>query len=138
MKRRVLLFLATMAVVAAATAIYWSPSQTVQKEKGILEGQVTIGPICPVERPDMPCKPSPETYAARKILVFKQGSKVAAVDINSDGSYSIELEVGTYTIDINKTGIDRSPELPKQIEIKAGQTTKLNISIDTGIRTGYS
>src|SRR3990172_6997546 len=103
MKRRVLLVLAIIAAVASATAIYWSSLQTVQKEKGILEGQVTIGPICPVERPDMPCKLSPETYAARKILVFKQGSKVAAVDIDSDGSYSIELEVGTYTIDINKT-----------------------------------
>jgi len=29
----------------------------------------------------------------------------------------------------------RSPDLPKQVEIKAGQTTKLDISIDTGIIT---
>ncbi len=134
MNQRVLLFLAIIGVVTVAV-VYWPSLQTAQKEKGTIEGQVTIGPICPVERPDMPCKPSPETYAARKILVFKQGSRIAAVDINSDGFYHIELEEGTYTVDINKTGIDRSSELPKQVEIKAGQTTKLDISIDTGIRT---
>lgn len=36
---------------------------------GIIEGQVSIGPICPVERPGVTCVPSPEAYAAQKVVV---------------------------------------------------------------------
>ena len=137
MNSRILTPVVAVVVLAIGIGAYYSANTLTPSPagKGTLEGQVSIGPICPVERPDNPCKPSPEAYAARKMIVSKGGAKVATVDIDSNGHYSVQLDAGTYTIDINRIGIDRSPELPKQIQIKTGETIKLDISIDTGIRT---
>ena len=49
-------------------------------------------------------------------------------------NYSIELETGIYIIDINRIGIDSSSDVPLEIEIRPGETVKLDIDIDTGIR----
>jgi hypothetical protein len=105
-------------------------------EPGILEGQVTIGPISPVERPGEPQPIPPEVYQARKVMVYDQSGKklVAEVDLSSQGYYRVELRPGTYTIDINRTGIDHSSEVPTQVVIESGEATLLNIDIDTGIR----
>jgi hypothetical protein len=104
--------------------------------KGMIQGQVTIGPICPVERPDQPCLPTPETYAARKVLVRSADgvNLVATLSLNETGYYRVDLDPGTYVVDINHAGIDRSPDVPRTITLSAGETVTLDIGIDTGIR----
>jgi hypothetical protein len=105
-------------------------------EMGTLEGRVTIGPLRPVERPGEKRPIPPEVYEARKVMVYdKKGSKlVKKVDLGQDGYYSVELKPGIYTVDINRIGIDSSSDVPKKIEIRPGETVKLDIDIDTGIR----
>ena len=49
---------------------------------------------------------------------------------NKNGNYSIELPEGLYEIS-QESGISR---YHKTIEIKVGETTILDIDIDTGIR----
>jgi hypothetical protein len=104
--------------------------------KATLQGQVTIGPICPVERPDQPCLPTPETYAARKVVVLRPdgATVVTTVPLNQTGYYRVNLDPGTYVVDINHAGIDRSPDVPRTLTVAGGETTTLDISIDTGIR----
>ncbi len=51
-----------------------------------------------------------------------------------DGTYWVELSPGTYLVDINRVGMDRSAEVPKTIQIRAGEMVTLDIDIDTGIR----
>jgi len=108
---------------------------------GTLEGTVRIGPIWPVERPGENPPVSPEVFEARKVMVYdKTGKKlIEEVDIiqvshSQEGQYSVQLEPGTYVVDINRIGIDRSAEVPREVEIKADDTFKLDIEIDTGIR----
>ena len=73
-------------------------------ETGMLTGQVTIGPLVPVERPgdnhDIPC----EVYEARKIMVYDNNHKklIKQVDIDCDGLYQVELPPDSYVIDINR------------------------------------
>src|SRR3990172_2291839 len=98
-------------------------------QNGFLEGNADIGPICPVERPDQPCKVPPEAYEARKILVYNGKKLFKQADIDNTGHYKTELKPGTYTIDINRAGIDFSKELPASITIEPGKTTTLDISI---------
>ncbi len=104
--------------------------------QGTLEGQVNIGPICPVERVDNPCKPTPEMYAARKILVFSKDRSqlIQEVSLDSAGFYQTNLPPGDYLIDIKRAGLDFSSQVPKLITIESQQTVTLNISLDTGIR----
>ena len=107
------------------------------KEYGVLEGQVSIGPLVPavqVGKPDP--TPAPEVYAAREIVVYKKNgvTEFTHLEIGATGWYQGELPVGTYVIDINRIGIDSADNLPKKIEIRAGIITTLDIEIDTGIR----
>lgn len=109
-------------------------------EKGILEGKVTIGPLCAVERipPDPKCQPTEETYKAWPIAVytFDRTIKVAQIEPNLNGTYKIEILVGNYIVDSEKKqsfGIG-GKNLPATISINSGKTTTLNIDIDTGLR----
>lgn len=126
-------FLPWLLVLLAASCS--TPSEP-EGQLGILEGKVTIGPICPVEQEGVPCPVPPEAYAARKIVVRdSRGSRVIkTVSIDSQGLYQVSLSPDTYIIDINRIGIDSSKDVPKTVRIAAGQTLILSIDIDTGIR----
>jgi heat shock protein HslJ len=103
---------------------------------GILQGIVRIGPITPVERPGEKPPIPPEVYEARKIMVYDRSGRslIQQIDIDSEGRYVAHLKPGTYTIDINRIGMDSSDDVPQQVEIQLGITTRLDIDIDTGIR----
>lgn len=123
-------------IVLIITLIAFTGCTSQDTDEGVLEGYVSIGPICPVERPDQPCVTPPEAYEARKILVFRDDGKtfIKTLPIGGNGYYHTELNPGSYIVDINHAGIDRSAEVPARIDIRAGKTVTLNISIDTGIR----
>ncbi len=105
-------------------------------QPGILQGTVSIGPLCPVE----PCQVSPDqlaaVYAARKVIVYSADgtSVIKELSLDQTGKYMTELPPGQYVIDINHAGIDRSADVPKTVTIEPGKTVTLDISIDTGLR----
>jgi hypothetical protein len=109
---------------------------TTSTEHGRLSGVVTIGPNCPVQTETNPCPTQPSAYAARKILIYTatKSSLLFTVDIDSQGLYVIDLVPGTYTVDLMSSGIDRTSDLPKVIDIKANTITVVNVNIDTGLR----
>jgi hypothetical protein len=107
--------------------------------RGFLEGVISIGPICPVERipPDPACQPTAETYKAYPVSIYtSDGSrKIAQLKPSLDGSYFSELPSGNYLVVLEKpqNNIGGS-NLPSEISINADNTTIFNINIDTGIR----
>ena len=110
-------------------------------EKGLLHGNVLIGPVTPVEQPGQDTTLRCDVYDARKIMIYdKNGERlIQQVDIDCNEEeqttrYRVELEPGTYTVDINRIGVDYSDDVPKQVEIQSGTTFRLDIYIDTGIR----
>ena len=103
----------------------------------MLQGHVTIGPLVPVVREGEPePTPAPEVYASRQIVIYAEDgqTEVTRVQIDGKGNFRVELAVGAYVVDINHAGIDMAKELPKTVQIAAGQTTHLDVEIDTGIR----
>jgi len=106
-------------------------------EKGFLEGKISIGPLCPVERipPSPRCQPTEATYKAWQVAVWTADKKTKIVQIqpNLNGSYKIELPAESYIVNFEKRHLF-SKNLPASINIKPHETTTLNISIDTGIR----
>ena len=111
----------------------------ITQETGFLEGNISIGPICPVERdpPDPGCLPTAETYKAYPVSVWTSNGrrKIAQINPALDGSFITELTPGNYLVILeneqNKIG---SSTLPVGISIISKETTSLNINIDTGIR----
>jgi len=106
-----------------------------RQANGVLEGKVSIGPITPVQQ-STPVPTPPEVYAARKVLVYDSvhNKLLYTISLDDSGNYRVELAPGTYVVDTNHAGIDRSSDVPKTIEIESGITVVLNISIDTGLR----
>jgi hypothetical protein len=113
-----------------------SPGVPVAAVHGRLSGVVKIGPNCPVEQPGNPCPTPASAYMARKILVLDEpGTRLLfTVDIDTQGLYVIDLVPAKYRIDLKRSGIDRTSDLPAVVEIHANSVTTLNVSIDTGIR----
>ncbi|UCC60883.1 MAG: hypothetical protein JSW38_12400 [Dehalococcoidia bacterium] len=107
--------------------------------KGVLQGNITIGPIWPVEPPGGNPPIPPEVYESRKVMVYDElGAtlihKVDIIPYGEYGYYRVELDAGRYAVDINRIGVDRSGDVPTVIEVLPGKTVELDIDIDTGIR----
>jgi hypothetical protein len=133
-----LLFIVLLIVLTIAVAIILNTNNAgpfPANRTGTLTGNLTIGPLCPVE----PCTISHDqivaAYAARPIMITTEGGTfIGSVTAVPDSGYSIGLTPGTYVVDIRHQGIGGSGDLPKTITIRPGETVRLDISIDTGIR----
>lgn len=101
--------------------------------RGRLSGLVTIGPNCPGPQD---CPTPPSAYRERKILVYNpdRSRLLFTVDIDSTGAYFIDLAAATYLIDFRGLPADTSRDLPKSVQIRANQVTRVDVAIDTGIR----
>ena len=100
---------------------------------GQLGGKVTLSPTSPVERTDQSySKPA----AGIKLVIRNlQSGEIKTVMTNEQGDYYIDLGIGPYTVNVElPAGIGFTKDLPKTVTIDSGQTTQLNIRIDTGIR----
>ena len=60
-------------------------------------------------------------------------TKIAQIEPAVDGNYKVELPAGTYVIDLEKQHMF-GKNLPATVTIRTGETTTLDIDIDTGIR----
>ncbi len=114
-----------------------SPTEPVgDSVTGRLSGVVTIGPNCPGPQTTNPCPTPPSAYAERKVLIYDSTRSMLlfTVDIDSQGTYLIDLKVGDYIVDLKPNGLDHSSDVPKMVTIHANLVTKVDISIDTGLR----
>lgn len=101
-----------------------------------VRGTVSAGPTCPVERdpPDPGCAPR---LVAGAVLVVTDaaGAEVARATSAEDGTFSIELDPGSYRLTAPPfEGLMGTPE-PMDFAVEAGgPMTELQVSYDTGIR----
>ena len=92
---------------------------------GVLWGSVTIGPIAPVCRTDMPCSGT----AKRATLTFSRPGRVVSTKTDDAGRYRVRLTLGAWTVRVS-VGMRTSPT---SVLVRAG-THRANFSVDTGIR----
>lgn len=114
--------------------LFGKPTSVVQK--GSLDGVMSIGPVCPVERIDHPCLPTPEMYAAHQVFVYTKDRETLLMTLTPDakGNFHATLPPGAYYIDTMHQAIGKIGGAPTVVNIIAGQSTALTIAIDTGIR----
>jgi hypothetical protein len=96
-----------------------------------IEGQVFIGPQCPVQPADGSCPDLP--YAAAIDVRTGSGSLVTRVHSGEDGLFRVGLRPGDYELD-PEPGDPLPVASTQYVTVKAGQYTAVVISYDTGIR----
>jgi hypothetical protein len=104
----------------------------VARARSGIEGTVDRGPVQPVARPGQPdTAPMGNTEI---VVKDEKGKEVARTKTDKNGRYEVELPAGKYTVVGPRNGI-MPGNWKKDVEVKANQWLKLNIHIDSGIRT---
>ncbi len=114
-----------------------TPTTTTSGDDGILEGQAFVGPLTPVERVGVPTPtPSPSVCTARGLAIFAANATtpVTSFSLAPDCTYRVTLSPGQYVVRLRPGVFGFSKDLPKTVTIQRGQTTRLDVHIDTGIR----
>ena len=120
------LLIGVMILVLATCSIY-SPTP---RGSGI-EGQVLLGPMCPVVQQGQECPDQP--YQATLTVMNRDGVQVTQFQTDDQGRFSIPLVPGEYIL---------HPESPNGIPfagdqsfmIETGRFTQITVHYDSGIR----
>ena len=103
--------------------------------KGGVDGVVTIGPTCPVERvpadPQCADKPYETTLILASTIIGRNGGVLIHTD--AEGRFSDDLVPGIYTIRAQDGAV--MPRLtPVTFQIKSNERLHLDLKFDSGIR----
>jgi hypothetical protein len=105
---------------------------TTVNDSGI-QGMVTIGPICPVVQPGVPCPDLP--FSAKIIIEDETGVQVASVVSKDDGTFQIDLDAGNYILVPESPNPGVPPTASEQaVEVVTDTYTAVVIQYDSGIR----
>lgn len=96
-----------------------------------VEGQVFIGPMCPVMQVGNPC---PDwTFQTTLTVLRSNGERVSSLQTGTDGSFRLALEPGEYILRPESPG--GIAQAPRQIfSVLKDQYTRLTVTYDSGIR----
>lgn len=115
---------------AATTARAGSRTTVPVTESGI-EGTVTIGPTCPVQRIDSPCPDRP--YEATIVVLDSGRHLVAEGRSDAQGTFRVPLPPGTYTL--SPQSLAALPYAAEQtVTVSPGRFASVHIQFDSGIR----
>ena len=96
-----------------------------------IEGQVFIGPICPIARVGQECPDEP--YQALLSVTSPTGKRIVQVQTDENGQFKIPLEPGEYIL--HPESPDQLPFASDQnIIVENGKFTEVIVNFDSGIR----
>lgn len=99
-----------------------------------IEGQVLIGPICPVVQEGKECPDKP--YQAILTILDSSGThKVARFQTDTEGHFRLPLTPGNYILHPETPDNMALPIAPEQnFTVTDGQFTQISVVYDSGIR----
>lgn len=118
---------------AESQTVSIQPTEAIQSKSGI-NGKISLGPTCPVERfPNDPdCAPRP--YLTTVVITsIGKNFDIKTVKSNASGIFRIDLVPGNYKLEA-KGGEVYPRCVPTSVEVKSGNYSSVEISCDTGIR----
>jgi hypothetical protein len=104
---------------------------------GFLEGHLKIILSKEVELADgTPDPVTAENYAGYPLLVLSKDRKTEVTRVTADGNgnYRVELPPGDYVLDVQRRPRGRVRATPRPFTVVSGQTVRVDMEIDTGIR----
>lgn len=96
-----------------------------------IEGQVFIGPNCPVVQVGQECPDQP--YQATLTVNNPNGRKIVQIQTDTEGRFKIPLDPGEYILHPESPNV--MPFAAEQTFIvEAGKFTQVTVNYDSGIR----
>ena len=130
--------IAALVLIAAATAVLLACKSAEQEETPALtsgiEGQVLLGPMCPVVQEGTPCPDKP--YQAT-IVVWNadRTTKVRTFTTAATGLFRVPLAPGDYYIDPQPADSGGPPTpIPQTVTVPADRFLQVTVQYDSGIR----
>jgi hypothetical protein len=93
-------------------------------------GTVTAGPTCPVEQVGSPCPPAPWVGT---VLATDEAGHPTDTRTDESGNYTLTLAPGRYEVMAVTDGGPPTGQ-PVTIDVQSGRTTRVDLTVDTGIR----
>ena len=99
---------------------------------GALSGTVTLGPNVPAERPGVPS--SVPAAGVRLVISGLDGRELQSVVTDARGFYRTALPQGSYQLTISQLPMPQyTKDLPTTVTVTAGQESRMDIRINTGL-----
>ena len=96
-----------------------------------VEGQVFIGPVCPVVQEGQECPDKP--YQATLVVNNSNGREIVKVQTDTEGRFKIPLEPGEYILHPESPNV--MPYAAEQtFVVETGKFTQVTVNYDSGIR----
>ena len=123
--KKITLIFALLIAISACNAI--TPTSL---DSGV-EGQVFIGPVCPVVQEGQECPDQP--YQATLVVNNSNGREIVKVQTDEQGRFKIPLEPGEYIMHPESPNVMPSAGEQSFI-VESGTYTKITVNYDSGIR----
>ena len=131
---RLVLAVFSLGLLATGCGVNNSTASSHTGEQGTLHGTVTAAPTYPVETPDDPRRGN--LLAGQQIRIEAQsGILVMTITTNDQGEFSTLLPAGHYLVHIQAVRFPMRQRISQiAVTVVAGQTSEVNIVLDSGIR----
>ena len=119
------------------TAVLGAVPLSTAAPTGILEGHLKILSSSEVNLADgTPAPVTAENYADYPLIVLSQDRKTEVTRVTADGNgnYRVELPPGDYVLDVQRRPRGRVRATPQPFTVVSGQTVRVEMDIDTGVR----
>jgi hypothetical protein len=103
---------------------------TLAPDSGVT-GVASVGPTCPVERPDSPCPDRP--FEGEIVVTDRDGTEVARTTTDASGRFTVALPPGDYVVRSEVTGGLPAPA-GVEVSVRAGAYVAVELRLDSGIR----
>jgi hypothetical protein len=102
---------------------------------GLLAVTVTVAPVSPVERFGEEKTPVPAPGVGIRVL-RPDGTLAGSARTDERGEYRFRLAVGSYRVELDTplAGMMFTKDLPAEVTVYGGKETRLDVTLDTGIR----
>ena len=106
--------------------------------RGDVVGRLLLGPTCPVARADDPCDPVARPAPVKLVALDASGAETERTVTLGDGSFALDLAVGTYTLHAERTAAAYPTIADTRVVVTAqatrSQPKRVTVTGDTGIR----
>jgi hypothetical protein len=98
-----------------------------------IRGTAHVGPQCPVVQAGSPCPDAP--FDGEIQVSTPEGEEVATTSTDTNGSFEVALDPGTYVVNIVTQNPGGPPFAePVTVEVDPGAFTSVDLAVDSGIR----